>query len=202
MLRAWLAGQTLHVEVSDDGGGIDARAIRERAMTLKLLDPLSLRRMGDDQIYRTIFSAGFSSRSQVTETSGRGIGLNVVLSAVEGLGGRVDVRTTLGSGTVFHIQAPVTVAISAVVLFRTGASRYAIPSSAVETIVESSTEAIVDSVDGRAIKHAGRVVPMLSLESLLGEQAMASNKDGRGGRILIVRSGGDWVALGVLIAGF
>ena len=195
VLRAWLAGQTLHVEVTDDGGGIDARAVRERAISLKILDPLSARQLGDDQIIRTIFSAGFSSRSQVTETSGRGIGLNVVLSAVEGLGGRVDVRTTLGHGTVFHLQVPVTVAISAVVLFRTGASRYAIPTSAVETIIESSTDTNVDSVDGRAIKYAGRVVPLLSLESLLGEQALAASKNGRGGRVLIVRSGGDRVAL-------
>jgi two-component system, chemotaxis family, sensor kinase CheA len=195
VLRAWLAGQTLHVEVSDDGGGIDARAVRERAISLKILDALSARQLGDDQVIRTIFSAGFSSRSQVTETSGRGIGLNVVLSAVEGLGGRVDVRTTLGHGTVFHLQVPVTVAISAVVLFRTGASRYAIPTSAVETIVESSTDGTVDSVDGRAIKYGGRVVPLLSLENLLGEQAIGANKNGRGGRILIVRSGGDRVAL-------
>ncbi len=196
VLRAWLAGQTLHVEVTDDGGGIDARSVRERAISLKILDPMSARQVSDDQIIRTIFSAGFSSRSQVTETSGRGIGLNVVLSAVEGLGGRVEVRTTLGHGTVFHLQVPVTVAISAVVLFRTGASRYAIPTSAVETIIENTAEASVDSVDGRAIKYSGRVIPLISLESLLGEQSIGVSKAGRGGRILIVRSGGDRVALG------
>jgi two-component system chemotaxis sensor kinase CheA len=195
VLRAWLAGQTLHVEVSDDGRGIDARAVRERAISLKILDPISARQLADDQILRTIFSAGFSSRSQVTETSGRGIGLNVVLSAVEGLAGRVDVRTTLGHGSVFHLQAPVTVAISAVVLFRTGASRYAIPTSAVETIIESRDQRTVDSVDGRAIKYAGRVIPLLSLEPLLGEQVAEATQIGRGGRILIVRSGGDRVAM-------
>jgi CheY-like chemotaxis protein len=87
-------------------------------------------------------------------------------------------------------------AISAVVLFRVGASHYAIPASAVESIVEASRDRVVDSVDGRAFRHGERVVPLLALDDLLGETLTERrNQDGRDGRILIVRSGADRVAL-------
>jgi chemotaxis protein histidine kinase CheA len=202
-LRSWLAGQTLHLEVKDDGAGIDARAVRDRALSLKLVDAAAARQMSEAEVVRMIFSAGFSTRAEASEVSGRGIGLNVVLSAVEGLGGKVDITTrTSGSeqGTTFHLQVPVTVAITAVVLFRTGGSRYAIPASAVETIVECQSHALVDSVDGRAFRHGDRVIPLLSLENLLGEPPTEhargrGGSDDRGGRVLIVRSGGDRVAL-------
>ena len=199
-LRSWLAGQTLHLEVKDDGSGIDAQAVRDRAVALKLVEPATARQMSEAEMVRTIFSAGFSTRSEASEVSGRGIGLNVVLSAVEGLGGKVDITTRTGGpeqGTTFHLQVPVTVAITAVVLFRTGGSRYAIPASAVETIVENQAHALVDSVDGRAFRHGDRVIPLLSLEGLLGEVATepVAHRAERGGRVLIVRSGGDRVAL-------
>jgi two-component system chemotaxis sensor kinase CheA len=195
VLRTWLAGQTLNVEISDDGAGIDADVIRERAVQLKLFERAAVAQQSDDVILRTIFSAGLSTRTKVTEISGRGIGLNVVLSTVEGLGGRVDVRTQLGRGTTFHLQVPVSVAISAVVLFRCGVSRYAIPAAAVETIVEVSEHGVVESVDGRALRYGERIIPLLSLDNQLGETAQDPMKEGRGGRILIVRSGGDRVAL-------
>jgi chemotaxis protein histidine kinase CheA len=201
-LRSWLAGQTLHLEVKDDGSGIDARAVRDRAVSLKLVDASAARQMSEAEVVRMIFSAGFSTRTEASEVSGRGIGLNVVLSAVEGLGGKVDITTRISGpeqGTTFHLQVPVTVAITAVVLFRTGGSRYAIPASAVETIVECQSHALVDSVDGRAFRHGDRVIPLLSLESLLGEPptepAGGRGSNDRGGRVLIVRSGGDRVAL-------
>ena len=147
---------------------------------------------------RSIFSAGFSTRTEVSEVSGRGIGLNVVLSAVEGLGGKVDVTSPAAAPSrapCFHLQVPVTVAITAAVLFRTGVSRYAIPASAMETIVEYLPHDLVESVDGRAFRHGDRVIPLLSLEALLGETALTRRpRIERGGRVIIVRSGGDRVA--------
>jgi chemotaxis protein histidine kinase CheA len=193
-LRSWLVGQNLHVEISDDGRGIDAGAVRDRAVGLKLLDPAAAAQLGDREIIRLIFSAGFSTRTVVSDVSGRGIGLNVVLSAIEGLGGKVDVQTEPGRGTRFQLQVPVTVAITAAVLFRVGDSRYAIPAAAVETIVEGSEHALVESLDGRAFRHAGRVIPLVSLEGLLGEPGRGTPL-GRSSRILIVRSGADQVAM-------
>jgi two-component system, chemotaxis family, sensor kinase CheA len=192
-LRSWLAGQTLHVEVKDDGAGIDAQRVRARALSLKLIDPVTAQQLGDEAIIHTIFSAGFSTRTEVSEVSGRGIGLNVVSSAVEGLGGAVKVTTELGRGTTFHVEVPVTVAITAVVLFRSGTSRYGIPASAVETIADQDENAMIDSVDGTAFRHGDRVIPLLSLETLLGEPSIEANAD-RGGRVIIVRSGADRVA--------
>jgi len=195
LLRSWLSGQVLHIEVRDDGAGIDVAAVRARAVQLKLIDRAAADQLPDEQIIRTIFSAGLSTRSETTMTSGRGIGLNVVLSGVEGLGGRVDVSTEAGKSTTFHLQVPVSMAISAVVPFRVGGSHYAVPASAVETILELSPTLVVDSIDGRAVRHGDRVVPLLALEELLGETATERRAAGREGRILIIRSGNDRVAL-------
>jgi chemotaxis protein histidine kinase CheA len=195
VLTSWLAGQILHLEVADDGGGIDLSAVRARALALGLIEPADAAQMTEGQLARTIFSAGFSTRSQVSETSGRGIGLNVVLSAIEGLGGQVDVQTVAGKGSTFHLRVPVTVAITAAVLFKVGDSRYAIPASAVETIVEGHEHAIVESVDGRAFRHAGRVIPLVSLETILGEPGRSDRRAGRSSRIIIVKSGTDQVAM-------
>jgi two-component system, chemotaxis family, sensor kinase CheA len=194
-LKSWLAGQILHVDVSDDGAGIDLVEVRARALALGLIEPAAAAQMTKGQMARTIFSAGFSTRSQVSETSGRGVGLNVVLSAVEGLGGQVTVETTFGKGTTFHLQVPVTVAITAAVLFKVGDARYAIPAAAVETIVEGNELSMVDSVDGRAFRHGGRVIPLVSLEAVLGEPNRSDRRGGRSSRLIIVKSGADQVAM-------
>lgn len=194
-LKSWLSGQTLHVDVGDDGAGIDLAAVRARALSLGLINAATAERATEEALLRTIFSAGFSTRREVSETSGRGIGLNVVLSAVEGLGGDVQVASVLGRGTTFHLRVPVTVAITAAVLFRVGDSRYAIPAAAVETIVEGRPESFVDSVDGRAFRHDGRVIPLASLDALLGEPNRGDRRAGRSSRLIIVKSGADQVAL-------
>jgi two-component system chemotaxis sensor kinase CheA len=162
---------------------------------VKVLDLTAAAQLPDEAILRTIFSAGLSTRTKVTETSGRGIGLNVVLSTVEGLGGRVDVSTKVGQGTTFHLQVPVSIAFSAVLLFRAGGSHYALPASSVETIVETAEHQMIDSIDGRALRHGDRIVPVLALDGLLGETNTDRGRQGRAARALIIRSGGDRVAL-------
>ena len=133
-ITAGMAGQRLHLRVSDDGGGIDVEAVRMRALATGLLDPVAARNASERDILRTIFAAGFSTREQVSEVSGRGIGLNIVLDVVENVGGKVDVRSELGRGTTFDIEVPITVAITRVVLFRVGTGSYALPAASVRSL--------------------------------------------------------------------
>ena len=190
-ITAGMVGQRLHLRVSDDGGGIDVAAVRRRALATGLLDPTVAGTASDEDILRTIFAAGFSTRDQVSEVSGRGIGLNIVLDVVENVGGKVDVRSELGHGTTFDIEVPITVAITRVVLFRVGMGTYALPAASVRSLVLSSTMEHSDGPEGPSIQYAGAAVPVLDLGKVLDEPPT------RGGdaRIVIAQSGADLVAL-------
>jgi chemotaxis protein histidine kinase CheA len=188
---ASVAGQRLHLRVSDDGAGIDVTVVRRRAVELNLLDAAQSDSAPAEPIMRTIFAAGFSTRRQVTEVSGRGIGLNVVLDVVEGLGGTVEVTTTVGRGTTFDIYVPITVAISRAVLFRVGMGSYGLPASSVRALVDARAVPTVEGPDGPAIRYNNLLLPLLDLGKALDETR------GTGGntRIIIAQSGADLVAL-------
>jgi two-component system, chemotaxis family, sensor kinase CheA len=188
---AGMVGQRLRLEVSDDGCGIDVAAIRRRAVATGVLEEAIAQSASEGQILRAIFAAGFSTREQVSEVSGRGIGLNIVLDVVENLGGKVDVRTDLGRGTTFDIEVPLTVAITRVVLFRVGVGTYALPAASVRSLVEGKTLVRVDGPDGPAVQFAGTMVPLLDLCSVLDEPETV----GSDARIVIAQSGADLVAL-------
>jgi chemotaxis protein histidine kinase CheA len=188
---ASVAGQRLHLRVSDDGAGIDVTVVRRRAVEINLLDAAQADSAPDAQIMRTVFAAGFSTRRQVTELSGRGIGLNVVLDVVEGLGGTVEVTTQVGQGTTFDIYVPITVAISRALLFRVGMGSYGLPTSSVRTLVEARSVPTLEGPDGPAIRYNNLLLPLLDLGEALDETR------GTGGntRIIIAQSGADLVAL-------
>ncbi len=190
-LHASITGQRLHLQVSDDGAGIDARAIRQRALELNLIDESVAELSSERDLLRTIFAAGFSTRRQATEISGRGIGLNVVLDVVEGLGGTVEISTQVGQGTTFHIEVPVSVAISRVVLFRVGMGTYGLPASSLRALVDARALRAADSADGPAVYFGGMVIPVLDLVPALDER----RGSGTPTRMMIAQSGADLVAL-------
>jgi CheY-like chemotaxis protein len=163
--------------------------VRGKALDMGLLDAASA--AVDAQVLRTIFSAGLSTRKQVTEISGRGIGLNVVLDVIESLGGVVDITTSRNQGTTFFLRIPIAAAISRVMLFRVGSARYALLASGVKAVVDAAEHPILDSIDGPVVRYAGALVPFISLDSLLGESSGGVAEK----RILIAQSGGELVAL-------
>jgi chemotaxis protein histidine kinase CheA/CheY-like chemotaxis protein len=190
-IAAGLVGGRLRLEVSDDGHGIDVEAVRRRAVASGLLEEMAAQDASREQILRTIFAAGLSTREQVSEVSGRGIGLNIVLDVVENVGGKVEVRTEPGRGTTFDIEVPLTVAITRVVLFRVGVGMYALPAASVRTLVETDSLPWVEGPDGPSVQYAGAMVPLLDLGQVLDEPETLGSE----ARIVIAQSGPDLVAL-------
>jgi CheY-like chemotaxis protein len=156
-----------------------------------LLDPSTAPLAPEKEVQRLIFAAGFSTRSEASEVSGRGIGLNIVLAVVEDLGGTIEVTSVPGRGTVFLLEVPITVAIARVVLFRVGMGIYALPGASVRTLLETRQAVLRDGPEGQSVEYAGTVVPVLALAKVLDETECAEANT----RIVIAQSGADWVAL-------
>jgi chemotaxis protein histidine kinase CheA len=164
-VTARAAGGTVVIEVADDGSGIDEDRLRATAIARGVLLPDSA--LSGQALHSVLFMPGFTTADEVTETSGRGIGLDVVRSAVEGLGGLVELRTG-PEGTTFALTLPVTLGVLRCLMARLGDERFALP---VPGIVESLSlkNAVVHSLAGNpvVVRH-GETLPLLDLGSALG----------------------------------
>jgi two-component system chemotaxis sensor kinase CheA len=162
------------ITIMDDGGGIDAVRVREKALERGLLK-------GDEtlterDVVQLIFSQGFSTREAVTEVSGRGVGLDVVLKSIERLNGLVEVETVRGVGTKFIIQLPLTLAIISALLVEVGGRTYAIPLSAVVESVKFAPADVRTIRGGEALRIRDRVIPLVRLSALFGLAEAAADE--------------------------
>jgi chemotaxis protein histidine kinase CheA/CheY-like chemotaxis protein len=159
-------GGTVVIEVSDDGAGVDEDAVRDKALRLGLITADSPLTGG--ALLSLLFTPAFSTSDTVTETSGRGVGLDVVRTAVEDLGGSVEIRSERGSGTLFTLVLPLTLGVLRCLVARVGEERYAVP---VPGVVESLSlrDAELHTLAGAPVvlRH-GASVPLLDLGSALG----------------------------------
>ena len=193
-IRATLAGSTIRIEIADDGAGIDVKQVSSRAQELGLIGEQEARNLASEQLVKYIFHQGLSTRAAVTEVSGRGIGLDVVLKNIEAMGGVVTMTTEAGRGTTFILQVPISVAVTSLLLFRVGASRYAVPAAAVAAVLDKEHAPLVDGAAGPAVSYRDHLVPAIALGELLGELAPPGS-DKRRERILVIASAGAHVAL-------
>ena len=162
-LNAYHQGNQVIVEISDDGRGMDVAKIRLKAIKLGLLQPEEAARLSEAEILDIIFRPGFSTAEQVTEVSGRGVGMDVVQSVLHRLKGTVGVQTQLGQGSTFRLKLPLTLAIIQALLFWVEQRLYAIPLNAVVEIART-TESEVHQVDNYEVLHLrNQVLPVLRL---------------------------------------
>jgi chemotaxis protein histidine kinase CheA len=160
-VSARAAGSAVVIEVSDDGRGIDEDALRAVAVARGVLPADSL--ATGQALLQVLFSAGFSTRDEVTRTSGRGVGLDVVKTVVEDLSGTLEVRAEPGAGTTFTISLPVTLGVLRCLMARVGDERYALPVSGVLETLGLATAERYEVAGVPVIARDGRTMPLVDL---------------------------------------
>lgn len=167
-LNAEQIGDHIVIEITDDGRGIRPDVIRNKAMEKGLIDAETAHNLDERQSLQLIFLPGFSTKDQISDISGRGVGMDVVKTNIQRLNGQVDVTSVVGQGSNFRIQLPLTLAILPVLMVRLGEQPFAVPLSMVREIIPIRTED-VQRVSGRATMVVREeVLPIRTLASLIG----------------------------------
>src|SRR5690606_26147072 len=149
-LAAQQEGDYVTIEVQDDGAGIDPERLRAKAREKGLIDPEAAARLGADECLQLVFLPGFSTKTQVTDISGRGVGMDVVQSRIRELGGQIQIQSELGRGTRFLIRVPLTLAILPTLLVQAGEAVYALPLARVQEVLHARPETL-GWFDGRQV---------------------------------------------------
>ncbi|MBD1931527.1 MULTISPECIES: hybrid sensor histidine kinase/response regulator [Cyanophyceae] len=166
-IRAYHQGSQTVIEVRDDGQGINLERIRNRAVDLGLLSSKQLATTPTDQLFDLLYEPGFSTATQVSELSGRGVGLDVVRSQLRSLKGTVTVTSTLGRGTTFTLRIPLTLTIAKLLVGLVGSTAYALPSDSIEEILIPKSDQVKRSGKQRFLHWRKRIVPVYHLSELL-----------------------------------
>ena len=181
-------------EFGDDGAGLNFAKLREKAIAKGVLRADEA--ASDDQLAQLIFMQGLSTATEITEIAGRGIGMDVVRSEIAALGGRIDVSSKRGQGTQFIIHLPLTLAVTHVVMVRSGESTYAIPSTMVEQVRQVKMADMEALHRERKVDWQGNTYPLHYLPHLLGNMEVVQENQPRNS-VLLLRSGDQRVALHV-----
>ncbi|MGB8013625.1 MAG: chemotaxis protein CheA, partial [Terriglobales bacterium] len=164
-LAAYHQGNQVVIEVTDDGAGIDAGKVRQRALSQGLLNAEQAARLTEADALELILRPGFSTAEEITELSGRGVGLDVVQSVLERLKGTIQIETTPGRGTTFRLRLPLTLAIIRALMFRVEQRLYALPLNAVTEIARAVEEEIHQVEHYEVLQLRNDVLPLLRLGS-------------------------------------
>ncbi|MEI9989115.1 MAG: chemotaxis protein CheW [Rhizomicrobium sp.] len=170
-LRAYHEGGHIIIEVGDDGKGLSTERIKAKALENGIASEPELSRMNEARIHRLIFHAGLSTASQVTKVSGRGVGMDVVRSNIELIGGSVDLKSREGEGTVFTIKIPLTLAIVSALIVGVANMRFAIPQICVVELVRvaKGTDAQIERINHTPVlRLRDRLLPLVRLSEILG----------------------------------
>lgn len=166
-LDAYQDGNNVIIEVSDDGNGIDVEAVKNKALEKGSITQEQADAMTDKEVIDLLFRPSFSTAKKVTDVSGRGVGLDVVKSKVEALGGDIEVKTQLGEGSTFVIRLPLTLAIIQALMVELGEEKYAISLGSIQTIEDIPVEDIKYVQTKEVINLRGTVIPLIRLDSVL-----------------------------------
>jgi two-component system chemotaxis sensor kinase CheA len=170
-LSAYHEGGHIIIEIADDGRGLDVERIRTKVVENGLASDAELEKMSENQIFRFIFAPGFSTAAAVTSVSGRGVGMDVVRTNIEMIGGSIDLRSVMGKGTTFIIKIPLTLAIVSTLIVESAGDRFAIPQlSVVELVrVRSNSDHRIERInDTPVLRLRNKLLPLVSLARLLG----------------------------------
>jgi chemosensory pili system protein ChpA (sensor histidine kinase/response regulator) len=188
-------GNDVSVVFSDDGAGLDLPRIREKALSQGLVAPGQS--LSDADAANMIFMPGFSTAASVTELAGRGIGMDVVRSEVQALGGRIETATTAGAGTSFKLVLPLTTAVTQVIMLRMGELSVGVPANLVEIVRRLSHVDLEQAYAQGSIDYGGETVPFFWSGALLQASARSYEHAGKTQPVVLLRSAGQRLAIHV-----
>lgn len=188
ILRAYHSGNYVFIEIEDDGAGINKEKVVKKAISKGILTPDAASKLSDQQINELILQSGFSTAEVISDISGRGVGLDVVKTTIESLGGHISIESEEGVGSTFSIQLPLTLSIISVMLVEVEKEIYAIPlSSIIETSIIKQKD-ILNAHNQKVIDVRGKIVPLIFLEEIF-EVPRSEAKDDDYLSVVIVRKG-------------
>lgn len=164
------------IEVRDDGKGIDPEMIKRKALEKGMATLEQLEATPDRELLQYIFKAGFSSKEQVTEVSGRGVGMDVVKRSIESIGGNIRIDTELGKGTTFTLLLPASMAVKKVLLFEVGASTFAIPLLYIESVIQMHKEEVRKMAKGLIGTFSGSTLSLIFLSDLFNKGGVSAEE--------------------------
>lgn len=184
-LNAYHEGGHIVIEVSDDGAGLNIENIKEKIIRNGLATESEIEAMNDQQIQQFVFRAGFSTATQVTAVSGRGVGMDVVRSNIEKIGGTIELVSQEGKGTTFLIKIPLTLAIVSALIIECASERFAIPQISVVELVRAGrhSEHTIERIQGTPVlRLRNSLLPLVSLREILdvaedGEEALSEERE-------------------------
>lgn len=166
-LNAYQDGNNVTIEVSDDGAGIDVEKVKASAIRKGTVTEEQAEMMSDKEVIDLLFQPAFSTSEKVSDISGRGVGLDVVKSKIEGLGGDVEVHSVLGEGTTFTVRLPLTLAIIQALMVEVRDEKYAIPLNSIVTVEDIPATDIKLIQNKEVINLRGTVIPLIRLDQIL-----------------------------------
>ncbi|MBF0101210.1 MAG: chemotaxis protein CheA [Desulfobacterales bacterium] len=196
-LSAFHEGGQICIQVKDDGRGLDMNRLKQKALSKGIINQITADRMSDQEVVQLIFLPGFSTAEQVTNISGRGVGMDIVKNKVTELKGKIDIDSKLGKGVCFNIRLPLTLAIIKSLLVEIGGTRYAFPLESVKEIVEKETREIKHIENkGRVVFLREDVIALIDLAHTIGIEPLQT-KETTMIKAVMIRSAGQIVAIPV-----
>jgi len=187
VLRAYHSGNHVFIELEDDGAGINKERVLQKAISKGIITQETANSLTDSQIAELILASGFSTADKISDISGRGVGLDVVKSTIESLGGTITIESQEGKGSLFSIQLPLTLSIISVMLVEIQQEKYAIPlSSIIETAIVNKSD-VLQAHNQTVIDFRGKVVPLLFLKDIF--EVPVTKEEEEFYSVVIVRKG-------------
>ncbi len=190
-LDAYQEGNNVVIEVRDDGNGIDVEAVKNKAIERGAITPEQAANMTDKEVIGLLFLPSFSTAKQVTDVSGRGVGLDVVKSKIESLSGEVEVKSVLGEGSTWIIRLPLTLAIVQALMVVVGNEKYAIPLGMIQTLEDIPPTDVKLVQNKEVINLRGTVIPLIYLNEVLDVESKKAEDESL---IVVIVKKGDQLA--------
>nr|MBP3598261.1 chemotaxis protein CheA [Eubacterium sp.] len=194
-LDAYQDGNNVTIEVRDDGGGIDTEKVKNKAIEKGTITAQQAETMTDKDFIDLLFRPSFSTADKISDVSGRGVGLDVVKTKIESLGGSIEAKTVRGEGSTFIIQLPLTLAIIQALMVEVGTEKYAIPLGNITTIEDVMPDEIRLVQSKEVIHLRGNVIPIIRMNEVLEMQNYEKSSESESEIVVVVKKGDQRVGL-------